>query len=861
MNNIFNKITGTLGVLALTTALFTASCAKDNDKETLSTTKAIGFSVNSSAAKTQTKSVANYGEFLGSVQMTPQERKNDAPKMYVQAYLSDIEDNMNTTPATKGTVIKDKESFQTLYATEGFGLVGYVNPSTYQLIGERRQGAKTTYNADDKIWSSSTPFTWSDSIKVSFYAYAPFTAPDGGALDITATSGNLTISYENPTDIAKQVDLRVATALNVTKPEDNIVPLTFTPVLTAVAFKVGKNFKDGKILSISLKNVERKGRLDVKNMTWSLYGIPQDYTLEVNKSYTAAEDAVNQTIISGDDEIMFVLPQTFEGYTPILEVKYAKNSDLNTPLTFSAPLKATGEWLSGKKVTYTIAPTIDAEVPVLEVDNIPRFDMCYYGGSSTINITSQTKKNGEVVNDQVPWSVEYSTDEGATYSATAPAWLSITADGDNNALLSMLPQFDYTVATSGDEKWSPAKGTAAAPYNLANQTDGGEAVENTANCYIINAPGYYKIPLVYGNAVKNGVANTAAYTSDDPNPFMNSAGKAITSPYICTMQQGAVTGDIVWQDLQDLVTNVGIMGSGENAFITFEVPEASLNQGNAVIAAKIDGVVAWSWHIWATDYRPRKGDVTINSNVFMPYNLGWCHFTPLTVNTYAERKCKVKFIQSGSDEVVVRDVISSKGVVTEPYGGNNVYYNWGRKDPFPGCEDNRAAKGVNKTTYGSWSIVKEVKYSYDEAIQNPGVLYSSFDDWRKTSDDKAWNTSVKTIYDPSPVGYCVPAVTVFNGFSSESAVAASDNKGYLWGDLFLPVTGERDELGELYGFNSNVARSRGYYWSASPFARPGVSMPSIHLTLSFNGASIPTTVGTSGQSAGYGQSVRCVREK
>lgn len=857
MNNIFNKITGTLGILALTTALFTASCTKDNDKEALSKTKGIGFAVNSASIKPQTKSTANYGDFIGSVQMTPQEQKNDAPKMYVHAYLSDIEDNMNTTPATKGTVTKDKESFQTLYATAGFGLVGYVNPNNDQLIGERRQGAKATYDTDSKMWSSSSFLSWGDN-KMSFYAYAPFTAPNGGSLDITATSGNLTIAYENPTDIANQVDLRVATALNVTKPENNIVPLTFTPALTAVAFKVGKNFKDGKILSISLKNVERKGRFDVRNMTWSLNGILQDYVLEVNKSYTAAEDAVNQTIISGNDEIMFVLPQTFEDYTPVIEVKYAKSSDLNTPLTFSAPLKATGEWPRGKMITYAIAPTLDAEIPVFDIDDIPTFS--YSGGTDIINITSQTKKNGEVVNDGVPWSVEYSTDEGATYSATAPAWLSIAADGNNNAVLSVVPQTDYTVATSGDEKWSPAKGTAAAPYNLANQTDSGEAVENTANCYIINAPGYYKIPLVYGNAVKNGAANTPAYTSDDPNPFMNGAGKAITSPYICTMQQGTVTGDIVWQDSQDLVTNVGITGSGENAFITFEVPEASMNQGNAVIAAKIDGVVAWSWHIWATDYRLGEGDVTINSNVFMPYNLGWCHFNPLTVNTYAERKCKVKFIQSGSDEAVVQDVISSKAIITEPYGGNNAYYNWGRKDPFPGCEDNRASVGAAKTTYGNWSIVLDDKHSYDEAIQNPGVLYSSFDDWRKTSDDKAWNTSVKTIYDPSPVGYCVPEITVFNGFSLDAAVAASDNKGYLWGDLFLPVTGQRDELGELYGFNSSASRSRGWYWSASPFVRNGVSMPGNHLTLSFNGTSI-SAAGTTGQFAGYGMSVRCVREK
>lgn len=45
------------------------------------------------------------------------------------------------------------------------------------------------------------------------------------------------------------------------------------------------------------------------------------------------------------------------------------------------------------------------------------------------------------------------------------------------------------------------KGTETAPYNLANQT-GSSTVQNTANCYVVSAPGYYCFPLVYGNAIK-----------------------------------------------------------------------------------------------------------------------------------------------------------------------------------------------------------------------------------------------------------------------------------------------------------------------------------------------------------------------
>jgi len=33
----------------------------------------------------------------------------------------------------------------------------------------------------------------------------------------------------------------------------------------------------------------------------------------------------------------------------------------------------------------------------------------------------------------------------------------------------------------------------------------------TANCYLVHEAGAYKIPLVYGNAIKNGQDNRVAY--------------------------------------------------------------------------------------------------------------------------------------------------------------------------------------------------------------------------------------------------------------------------------------------------------------------------------------------------------------
>ena len=48
----------------------------------------------------------------------------------------------------------------------------------------------------------------------------------------------------------------------------------------------------------------------------------------------------------------------------------------------------------------------------------------------------------------------------------------------------------------------------------------------TANCYLVHAPGTYKIPLVYGNAIKNGAVNTEAF-----NPT-GTSGTYFLKPFI-----------------------------------------------------------------------------------------------------------------------------------------------------------------------------------------------------------------------------------------------------------------------------------------------------------------------------------------
>lgn len=165
-------------------------------------------------------------------------------------------------------------------------------------------------------------------------------------------------------------------------------------------------------------------------------------------------------------------------------------------------------------------------------------------------------------------------------------------------------------------------------------TKGGTTLQNTANCYIVNAAGRYKLPLIYGNGVKNGVTNSSAYTPTASGnvlkPLINHAENGITSPYLKDYTiTSSMKATLVWQDEQNLVTNVKL--SSDYEYLEFTVDKATIQQGNAVVAVRNNSdIVIWSWHIWVTDYMPQaSGDKTITNKqskeyTIMPVNLGWC---------------------------------------------------------------------------------------------------------------------------------------------------------------------------------------------------------------------------------------------
>ena len=125
------------------------------------------------------------------------------------------------------------------------------------------------------------------------------------------------------------------------------------------------------------------------------------------------------------------------------------------------------------------------------------------------------------------------------------------------------------------EKPTPAAVTPEEPaaptvtdLSMVDCAGNARATMSTANCYMVHTAGDYKLPLVYGNAIKDGAANTAAYTgvSGQLETFHNHAGKAITDPWIKNNKDESdndivvSTAELLWQDAEGLITDVGIIG-------------------------------------------------------------------------------------------------------------------------------------------------------------------------------------------------------------------------------------------------------------------------------------------------------------
>ena len=754
-----------------------------------------------------------------------------------------------------------------------------------------------------------------------FYAVYPETTDNNNNIVVksqpTATSAP-TIEFTVNKDVTKQVDLMTACSGLVTYTTHNQAPETnlwFRHALTAIRFAVGQDLSYNKtIKEISIDNVLLKSKYRLPNdrinpvgAGWDNNGYSQRGKVTLSGlSYKTTEKPNsiirNQTRFSNPDVTdlkqltdgytFYMIPQTLDGNSVKAEIVFSDGTKIHVPLK--------GTWREGTTHVYKLSEkNSNWEYELTGVDpNIASFTDTQTSGGFTI--LSRRRVGTEIV--AVPWEVVGYSEDGKNYSNNKPAWLkSLSAERGNGskdhpeqltATLIPAKTVDLLAARNNELKKNPL-GSEATPYNLSNKT-GAAAVENTANCYVISAPGYYMIPLVYGNAIKGGATNSSAYKMTVPGngntltELRDQDGNHITDPWIEKTNNGANRNIdkawVLWSDESNLVKikDNGVYRAPDgNLYIKFQVPEDGIKSGNAVIAVRksiqkfrdeerlqgrkkvtvrvyyTEYQTLWSWHLWFAPKDALKEIPVTNKQGtiygFANEALGWKPTLWQGTPYQSPRSVNVKIRQTiGKKKETIITITQLPGTTSRT--GYTTQYQWGRKDAFPG-KVGQPAEGTIKWNAGSdmymQTILQNPQNYYTAGYNADGSLnagtnfakYYTFYNLWSMNNTSAYaenqansQTVVKTIYDPCPVGFSVPANDAFTGFTTTGVLSNNINQinadatieaetyknnfGHnFWTNssktetIFFPAAGYREAINGSTLTKYGVA---GEYWTATP---------------------------------------------
>lgn len=400
----------------------------------------------------------------------------------------------------------------------------------------------------------------------------------------------------------------------------------------------------------------------------------------------------------------------------------------------------------------------------------------------------------------------------------------------------------------------------------------------------------------------------------------------ITQPYIT----GATATGIVWNTAGSSIDNISLYDTnadGVNDMLKFQVTD-NITPGSVVIKVTDGTNTIWSWHIWIV---PNETDLTEkavynHSNgdaldfYMLTADLGQTPPSSLTVTAYPERVLKIRFVSTrdGSAEPVTSSVIT----ITRPFceksriiGGPIVapHYQWGRKDPIPSVSpsapstdllsaDNK--KNITNLTYNGDNIFQKIAwwpeyflfdgessakwyrldYQYPSTPVNTYYgnyyAYPNLWDMQQTSGTNYTATAnvhianpVKSVYDPSPRGYCVARkddfLTLTNNTTTTNQISNVFSRGYatdgsysvylktnfnLTETIAFPYFKQRYVSYTTVSFNSRSGR-----WTSAPRWDSNSTTSKSAFYLDFYKSNADVTIYTSANGQSIGNLVRSIR--
>lgn len=760
--------------------------------------------------------------------------RGGADTLYLHASSENNISALDTSVATRGVPV-NSSNFSTV--CKNFSVSAFTPTRAYYMKNVRVD------NLANGIWSSDEEHFWpeDEEMTLDFFAYAPAVfgenqvfAEDAIKYEPSDPNGkimsfNYTVpgSGESVTNAAElQPDIMFAYRSQNKKdtdPATGSVPLKFYHALAGVKF-VAKDITGGTVKSITLKNLYGAGKCTYDfqdedgepSITWNFDGqqqnasFLQEFNVHVENQQTGEQDITDKA----PETTFMMLPQDIQN--AVVEILF---NDGKTDYTLTGKLGDDNlkTWDAGKIYTYAISTESINWTYVFEVtENI---DLKLGQTSATYTVTSYRYRtqfeDTENNREPVSWTAEgvSATETNREDDKTTNVDInkivtsfSNSGNGSNNpdphTLVITRNQMHTTWDGDEDLKNATPKGSETNPYDLS--TSDGTLLMETANCYCVNAPGTYQLPLVYGNAIKDGNKNSSAYKNSQFKDYLNNS---IDDPYIYN-NHGYQPHDacLVWSDGFYMFENIHL--NENKTMLVFTLNKEYMQQANAILAVRDNqGRIMWSWHIWVTE-RNLVGtahtlqDWTSTSTTYglLPCNLGWVDGKMVYYNS---RELTYEFTQ-GTSGYKRTMLVNQAGAKFDYKDVGSTYYQWGRKDPIVALrnwdtyrfEDYRLHETSDpKYKYG----IKPEQVSISTTIQNPNIYYTATNsngtwntNWCTSVISTLWDnssnttsvdktTSVKTIYDPSPRGYKVPIPRAFSVFVKGSTYSGDTGQNSING--------------------------------------------------------------------------------
>lgn len=803
------------------------------------------------SGRTLTRGAIN--PYLSSEDLAPQKldvKGADAEKLCIIETTVEGVNPVQADAQTRANVIKN--------ITENFSASGHRGTTEANIATKPEWFYNEPTLSNGKL---VTPRKWSWAIPhARFYAVFPQVKNEYTKIKLSPETyeGSPYIEFEAETEVTNQKDLMTACSGHVHYSVQGTAPRTdldFRHALTAIKFAVGQNLSINKTISkVEIRNALSKGKytlsdkFDGTGAKWENLSDAKTFKLEGLTVSTNQNPNAVLTGNDGDNYTFYMIPQELTGKNITVYVEFTDGSKIESTLK--------GSWLAGTTKTYKLSEKNSTWEYTLETTNPA--NVAYNQDKSNDYLVTSYRIAPDGTKQPVKWKAvgfeEYdrATDSWTNLGTNKPTWL--TAMSKENGEGGAIAESGKATITKADLKdrlteynkvlqTATEKGAVGNYYNLSN-ANGGDAIQNTANSYLISAPGYYRIPLVYGNAVKGGTTNESSYKTahtgtDILSNFKDHLGNDITTPYINVQNASnpATQASIVWMDQQALVDGLSVTNDGNKSFVNFHVSAANIKNGNAVIAVKsADGTIMWSWHLWfdhsdalstiaCTNHEGDNFKVTKNI-------LGYTIYKWKSTSYESPRVARMKIEQEVGNGAKKSAYIT---ITQSPYAEkeySTALYQFGRKDAFPGTN----------TLYESTFVENGGdNISIVNAIQNPGTFYTDGNTWgteyryfnlwsmQTTSQTDVSKTLIKTIYDPCPVGFSMPPLKTFSGVTITGKTNTNNKDINALGDwdqgwhfyakdssspstVYYPAIGSRTaKEGKLYG-----VKDRGYYWVGVP---------------------------------------------